>query len=953
MLLQLPHGLHYPIHITAIKKKPDEKVKKFDTLVDYKYCSIVEEDDEFGGEPNKVEKWYPSSWSSPIEGILKRWMIEAGSVVRSGNVDLVEIEEPCPHDVQFGGMCAGCGMDMTLTDYTSFSNRSRADISMAHDNLAVTISSEEASRLEAEAEQRLLNERKLSLVVDLDQTIIHATVDPTVAQWQANPDEVNHEVLKDVQSFSLPDPGYVPEGHKPLETWYYVKLRPGLRQFLENVSKLYELHIYTMGTRAYALNVAKIVDPDGKIFGSRVLSRDESGSMTEKDLRRLFPKNTKMVVIIDDRGDVWKWSDNLIRVKPYDFFVGIGDINSSFLPKMQEFPTSPTPELIDEAAGPLPGLTKHVESGEDGGVTIVEAEKEGEEEEAPIEGAADSTTTHHHADLTTLEQLVKLGASDDKILLEEQAHQLSDAIRAQQESRPLAKLQHIIDLKDEAEGALENGDSGKETPSEHGGVKHRHQLIKDEYPRELEPLERNLTDVHRLFFEKYDQNMRMGPRGRRNKVPDVTDLMPKLKKKTFEGVVLVFSGVIPLGASVHNSDIVIWAKTFGATIEENLTSRVTHVIAARSRTAKVRQAARYHHIHLVTPQWLYDSMSNWKQMPLDPYRIAVHPEDRNPPGAGLPPDLLSDPTNIPMSSEDEDDEDELADEEMGIEEHAEELLKGGLKIDRDEIDKELREFLADVTSDDDEDFDEDFDEDIFGSVDEDEEADKDKDEDMNDRGMPNGNEAGESEEESVASEAAQPSPRRSRAQTRKRSRTPDDDGGGVSTGPGSGSFDLAGAAEDSDDGASMDETPAVRLTKRQKTTSERHSGLRMVVTPSSPNLPVATDDTHVGGGKKGEDAGNSRIPSPPPSDEGGCGVKSVRTSIVVTGVEDGGGGNKEEEVKTGKDENKTGEDENKTGEDESKTGEYEDNNDEGDGDSLFEELDEEAFAAALEEGFDS
>ena len=114
MLLQLPHGLHYPIRITAIKKNLDEKVKKFDTLVDYKYCSIVEEDDEFGGEPNKVEKWYPSSWSSPIEGVLKRWMIEAGSIVESGNVDLVEIEEPCPHDVQFGGMCAGCGMDMTL-----------------------------------------------------------------------------------------------------------------------------------------------------------------------------------------------------------------------------------------------------------------------------------------------------------------------------------------------------------------------------------------------------------------------------------------------------------------------------------------------------------------------------------------------------------------------------------------------------------------------------------------------------------------------------------------------------------------------------------------------------------------------------------------------------------------------------------------------------------------------
>ena len=25
----------------------------------------------------------------------------------------MEIEEPCSHDVQFGGMCANCGKDMT------------------------------------------------------------------------------------------------------------------------------------------------------------------------------------------------------------------------------------------------------------------------------------------------------------------------------------------------------------------------------------------------------------------------------------------------------------------------------------------------------------------------------------------------------------------------------------------------------------------------------------------------------------------------------------------------------------------------------------------------------------------------------------------------------------------------------------------------------------------------
>ena len=49
-----------------------------------------------------------------------------------------------------------------------------------------------------------------------------------------------------------------------------------------------------------------------------------------------------MVVIIDDRGDVWQWESNLIKVVPYDFFVGIGDINSSFLPKKNGQLTGPT-----------------------------------------------------------------------------------------------------------------------------------------------------------------------------------------------------------------------------------------------------------------------------------------------------------------------------------------------------------------------------------------------------------------------------------------------------------------------------------------------------------------------------------------------------------------------------------------------------------------------------------
>lgn len=56
---------------------------------------------------------------------------------------------------------------------------------MTHSAFGPTVSLEEAQRLERETAEHLLKSRKLSLIVDLDQTIVHATVDPTVGEWIA------------------------------------------------------------------------------------------------------------------------------------------------------------------------------------------------------------------------------------------------------------------------------------------------------------------------------------------------------------------------------------------------------------------------------------------------------------------------------------------------------------------------------------------------------------------------------------------------------------------------------------------------------------------------------------------------------------------------------------------------------------------------------------------------
>lgn len=49
---------------------------------------------------------------------------------------------------------------------------------------------------------------------------------------------------------------------------------------------------------------------------------------TVLSLRDLFPCGDSMVCIIDDREDVWKFAPNLITVKKYVYFQGIGDINA-------------------------------------------------------------------------------------------------------------------------------------------------------------------------------------------------------------------------------------------------------------------------------------------------------------------------------------------------------------------------------------------------------------------------------------------------------------------------------------------------------------------------------------------------------------------------------------------------------------------------------------------------
>ncbi|ETV75613.1 hypothetical protein, variant 1 [Aphanomyces astaci] len=160
---------------------------------------------------------------------------------------------------------------------------------------------------------RMFKTEKLTLVLDLDHTLLHAVrledvVDPI-------------ESYVDILHFEIPG----------IPTPHVLKLRPGLATFLSDLAAMYELCIYTHGTRKYAEKIADIIDPGRKLFGGRIISRSDTPDIGHKDLKFLFPScDDSMIIILDDRIDVWRKNyENVFIIEAYHYFNTRAEINNA------------------------------------------------------------------------------------------------------------------------------------------------------------------------------------------------------------------------------------------------------------------------------------------------------------------------------------------------------------------------------------------------------------------------------------------------------------------------------------------------------------------------------------------------------------------------------------------------------------------------------------------------
>ncbi|GFE52699.1 RNA polymerase II subunit A C-terminal domain phosphatase [Babesia ovis] len=288
-----------------------------------------------------------------------RHKISTDTVVKDTSTVLGVIEYlPCQHSVVIHGLCVDCCQVVEDTGSKRYSESTDKHAKrQAHENHpdesgmvipgfitnnnAVRVDAKVSNEMELMELLRLLQKRKLCLVLDLDNTLIHSSCSkapddmdiPLIDMYnkcngcrlEFNNDEDNMRYEKELESSIL-----ITRTMNELDGRYFVnyyKLRPGVYEFLRRSSELYELYLFTMGTRSHAHAALKILDPSGKLFGNRIFSRSESNN-SYKSLCRIFPNYRNLLLILDDSENVWVDAPGLIKIYPYYYFTDLSLIKN-------------------------------------------------------------------------------------------------------------------------------------------------------------------------------------------------------------------------------------------------------------------------------------------------------------------------------------------------------------------------------------------------------------------------------------------------------------------------------------------------------------------------------------------------------------------------------------------------------------------------------------------------
>jgi len=139
---------------------------------------------------------------------------------------------------------------------------------------------------------------------------------------------------------------------------------------------------------------------------------------------------------------------------------------------------------------------------------------------------------------------------------------------------------------------------------------------------QLESILTALRRIHAHFFDRLDRR-EAGPQRGPGGALDVRDSYNAVRRQVLHGKRLLFSHVIPLNEQSHPERHFAWrlAQELGATLTTSTTDSVTHVVAGRAGTDKVKWAASHPHVHAVSLDWLVTCGYLWTHVDESCYQV--------------------------------------------------------------------------------------------------------------------------------------------------------------------------------------------------------------------------------------------------------------------------------------------------------------------------------------------
>ena len=169
----------------------------------------------------------------------------------------------------------------------------------------------------------LLQRGRLVLVLDLDHTLLSS------ARFTELDSDLEQLLQGRVaaEAAAKQHENFQPELFRMERLGLWVKLRPGVRDFLRRSQDKFELWAHTSSSRAYADSVLELLDPPRALFGGRVIAQGDSeadgtpSAMASQRLLAALEVRASATIVLEEGGAAWPPDRrNLFASERYAFF---------------------------------------------------------------------------------------------------------------------------------------------------------------------------------------------------------------------------------------------------------------------------------------------------------------------------------------------------------------------------------------------------------------------------------------------------------------------------------------------------------------------------------------------------------------------------------------------------------------------------------------------------------